>query len=207
MGWRTGGLRSISACVGVRARLRPRKSNTARRPSRLRFIASGKASQAAAALANSVSPSGSPCSSGISMAYRLHEGAARRAALRRAPGADPARRLRQPDRQRLHPKGRAARGTAHERRYRLVPRREPVLEVRAGHVPGRAGLLARLPAVEEHRVIGRRGSGTTSPSKTVSTLWQSRLANSLGDALKLLAESWMVGGGRSFLDQLLHGKS
>src|SRR2546425_1178648 len=84
----------------------------------------------------------------------------------------------------LHPKGRAARGTAHERRYRLVPRREPVLEVRAGHVPGRAGLLARLPAVEEHRVIGRHGSGTTSPSNTVSTLWQSRLANSLGDALK-----------------------
>src|SRR3989454_7998935 len=47
------------------------KSNTARRPSRLRFIASGKASQAAAALANSVSPSGSPCNSGISMAYRM----------------------------------------------------------------------------------------------------------------------------------------
>src|SRR3989441_9471479 len=47
------------------------KSNTARRPSRLRFIASGKASQAAAALAHSVAPSGSPCNSGISMAYRM----------------------------------------------------------------------------------------------------------------------------------------
>ena len=66
IGCLTGGLRSISAWVGGKARLRPVKSNTARRPSMRCFIASGRASYAAAALANSVSPSVRPNRSGIS---------------------------------------------------------------------------------------------------------------------------------------------
>ena len=47
---------------------------------------------------------------------------------------DPPRRVRQSDRQRLHPQGRAARRPAHERRHRHVPRREPVLFPLPAHV-------------------------------------------------------------------------
>ena len=63
-----------------------------------------------------------------------------------------ARRVRQPDRERLHPEGRAGERRAAEQRDRDLPRRVAVLEIQSGRVP------------EDSRCIPDRASGQCNVS-------------------------------------------
>ena len=103
---------------------------------------------------------------------RVHEGAARHQGRTPVPRAGRVRPVRQRRRQRLHPQGRAQGRTPGEPVIHTYPDVSQFWTYKPGGVPRESGLLARLPAGEEPRVLtvprepeaerARLGSGTPS---------------------------------------------
>ncbi|TMH58360.1 MAG: hypothetical protein E6H62_01270, partial [Betaproteobacteria bacterium] len=87
----------------------------------------------------------------------VHEGRARHQGRHRA-GARLLRPLRQRCRERLYPQSRAQGRAPREPRHPHLPEREPVLDLQAGGVPEESGVLARLAAREESRVVSKGGA-------------------------------------------------